>query len=163
MAPPILLLAVHRFGHRVLAKVELSEESVLGRVGRFAEALTLRVHSFRAHPGTLAANVALTGVKWLVMALLYLWAFRAFGTTVGLVPAATIPVISSLVGYLPVTVGGIGTMEWTAVALFGGLGIAGPAVLMVYLFLRAVLLVAALLLLVGIRGTGPGKIAPFAS
>lgn len=163
LAPPALVLAALWLGYGLLRRLDPPEASLVGRARRFAGNVTLHVRSFRAYPGTLAANVALTGVKWLAMAGLYLWAFRAFGTSVGFVAAATIPVISSLVGYLPVTVGGAGTMEWTAVALFGGLGVDGPSVVVVYLFLRAILLAGALALLVGVRGRGPGEVEPSGS
>jgi uncharacterized membrane protein YbhN (UPF0104 family) len=57
--------------------------------------------------------------------------------------ASTIPVASSLVGYIPVTVGGIGTTEWTAVALFERAGVEAEVVVGVYLFLRVLLLLLA--------------------
>ncbi|MFQ5524846.1 MAG: lysylphosphatidylglycerol synthase transmembrane domain-containing protein [Thermoanaerobaculia bacterium] len=108
----------------------------------------------RGHPGALALNLSLTLIKWAVMAAMYVGAFRAFGTVIAVEPAAIVPVMSSLVGYLPITVGGAGTMEITGIYLFGRLGIEAATVLAVYLFFRVELLVIALLL--AIVGGGPG-------
>ena len=47
-----------------------------------------------------------------------------------------IPVMSTLVGYIPVSVGGIGTVEVSAVMLFKMLGVAESIVISAYLFLR---------------------------
>jgi uncharacterized membrane protein YbhN (UPF0104 family) len=95
----------------------------------------------------LAVNLGITIVKWLTLTVAYAWALRAFGFEAPVFAAATIPVISSLVGYVPVSVGGLGTTEWTAVALFGRVGVPEATVLAVYLFLRAVLIVLAAVLL----------------
>jgi uncharacterized membrane protein YbhN (UPF0104 family) len=88
-------------------------------------------------------NLGLTTVKWALMTASYWFALRAFGAVVPVSAAATIPVMSSLVGYLPVSVGGLGTSEWTAIALFGRVGAPEAAVLATYLFLRAVLIALA--------------------
>jgi uncharacterized membrane protein YbhN (UPF0104 family) len=112
-----------------------------------------QVMRFRAYPALVVTNFLLTVVKWLFTTALYLAAFRAVGTPVGLEAAATIPVMSSLVGYLPLTVAGIGSMELTGVVLFGTLGVAKANVLSAYLLLRGVLVLGAagLLVLLGAR------------
>jgi len=117
-----------------------------------------QVAQFRAHPALVGTNFTLTVVKWLFTTALYLAAFRAVGVPVGFEAAATIPVMSSLVGYLPLTVAGIGSMELTGVVLFGTLGVAPASVLSAYLLLRAVLVVGAalLLILLGTRREEPG-------
>src|SRR3546814_5069774 len=68
-------------------------------------------------------NVAISIVKWLIMATMYYTAFAAVGAAIGFEPAATIPVVSSLVAYIPITVAGLGTTEWTAVGLFAAAGV----------------------------------------
>lgn len=107
---------------------------------------------FRGRPAAVARNLGVTIVKWVLMTLLYYAAFRVFGRSIPLEAAATIPVMASLVGYLPVTVGGAGTMEWTAVLLFARIGADEPTVLSVYLVLRTVLLLSAALLVAALRG-----------
>ncbi len=121
------------------------------RAKGWVDALFEQLLAFRRYPWTVARNLALTILKWILMTLLYLGAFHAFGARIGLEAAATIPAMSSLVGYVPVTVGGAGTMEWTAVVLFKQVGIEAAAVLSVYLLLRGVLILGALLLLVTFR------------
>jgi uncharacterized membrane protein YbhN (UPF0104 family) len=113
-------------------------------IGRVKHQLAI----FVREPALVAANLGLTMVKWGLMTASYWFAFRAFGAAVPLSAAATIPVMSSLVGYVPVSVGGIGTSEWTAIALFSGIGTPEAAVLATYLFLRAVLVALAALVFV---------------
>lgn len=98
---------------------------------------------FRASPLLLGTNLVLTMIKWLLTAALYIAAFRAVGVSIGFEAAATIPVMSSLVGYLPLTIAGIGSIELTGVVLFGTLGISPAGVLSAYLLLRILLLVGA--------------------
>jgi len=102
---------------------------------------------FRAHPALVGANLLLTIAKWLLMSALYLATFRAVGARVGFEAAATIPVMSSLVAYVPLTVAGIGSMELTAVVLFGTIGVDSATVLGAYLLLRGVLVLGAAFLL----------------
>lgn len=122
-----------------------------GPLGRALERLFGELAAFRRHPGTVALNVGLTIVRWGLTTSLYWAAFRAFDAPIPLEAAATIPVMSSLVGYIPVTVAGAGTVEWTAVLIFAQVGVEDTAVVTVYLVLRAVLVLAALGLLVSSR------------
>ncbi len=91
-----------------------------------------------------------------VRALAYWCAFRAFGAEIGVLAAGTIPFMSSLVGYIPVTVGGAGTIEWTAVALFAKVGVEGASVVSVYLLARAAVVAAGMSLL-ALAGKGIGR------
>jgi uncharacterized membrane protein YbhN (UPF0104 family) len=161
VAPPVLIVAALLAALALLRRAPATEAQ--GRVRRFLFRLSDQVRSFRAERGALAANIALTGLRWTVMSTMYLLAFQAFGSPIGLVAAGTIPVIASLAGYLPVTVGGAGVMEWTAVALFRGLAVEEHAVVVAYLFLRTVLLVWALMLLLVMRERGLPEAKPSAS
>jgi uncharacterized membrane protein YbhN (UPF0104 family) len=149
LAPPVMILAGVGAGLALLRRARKTQAQ--GRAYQFVLRLSDQVRSFRHNRGALAANVALTGLRWAVMSVMYLCAFRAFGSSLTLVAAGTIPVIASLTGYLPVTVGGAGVMEWTAVALLRGLGIEESTVVVAYLFLRTVLLGWALMLLLVVR------------
>lgn len=161
VAPPVLIVMALLAALALLRRAPATEAQ--GRVRRFLFRLSGQVRAFRAERGALAANIALTGLRWSVMSAMYLLAFRAFGSSIGLVAAGTIPVIASLAGYLPVTVGGAGVMEWTAVALFRGLAVEEHAVVVAYLFLRTVLLVWALMLLLVMRERGVPEAKPSAS
>jgi uncharacterized protein (TIRG00374 family) len=109
---------------------------------------------FVREPGLLSVNAGITVMKWGLVSLSYYCAFRAFGVDVPVTAAATIPTISSLVGYVPVSVAGLGTMELTGMALFGRLGVPEPVVLAVYVFLRAVLILLAAVIF-GVSGRSP--------
>lgn len=128
-----------------------SHDSRLGRLRRPLDRVVEQLLVFRKHAPTVAQNVSLTVLKWLLMAVTFLGCFRAFGTTIGFEAAATIPVMASLVGYIPVTMGGAGTAELTAVVLFAQLGHEASTVFSVYLLLRGVLIITAFLLLFATR------------
>ena len=92
-------------------------------------------------------NVLLTVVKWLVLSLVYFLAFYSMGHYVPFPAIGVIPVLSTLVGYIPISLGGIGTVEWAAIYLFSSQGIEQPVVLSVYLFLRSLQYIQATVLL----------------
>lgn len=119
----------------------------VGRIFGAIHRLRSELATLRRHPRAVGLNIAGTLAKWLLMALMYLCAFRAVGGNIAFEAAMTIPVLSSLVGYLPVTVGGLGTVELTAVFLFGQVGVGEASVLSAYLLLRGILLLVALPLL----------------
>jgi uncharacterized membrane protein YbhN (UPF0104 family) len=83
-------------------------------------------------------NVALTIVKWLILSVTYYLAFLSFGIEAKWPEVGIIPIISTLVGYIPVSIGGIGTVELCAVYLFSLISIDRVYVIDVYIFLRAV-------------------------
>jgi uncharacterized protein (TIRG00374 family) len=112
--------------------------------------------TFRHQRVAVARNISLTILKWGLMALAYWCAFRAFGVEIGALAAGTIPFMSSLVGYIPVTVGGAGTTEWTAVALFAKVGVEGASVVSVYLLARAAVIAAGMSLL-ALAGKGTSR------
>jgi uncharacterized protein (TIRG00374 family) len=148
----VLLVALSAgVGLRLLLRVESTSRPWLLRGQSAARRAIEQLRLFRARPAAVATNCLLTAMKWLTTAALYLAAFRAVGTTIGFEAAATIPVMSSLVGYVPLTIAGLGSMELTAVALFGTLGVQPAKVLSAYLLLRAVLVLGAAFLLGGME------------
>jgi uncharacterized protein (TIRG00374 family) len=108
---------------------------------------------YRKKRSVILLNVSLTVVKWLVLSCNYFLAFWAFGTWVKWPEVGVIPILSTLVGYIPVSVAGIGTVEYSAVYLFGSMGISKSTILSVYIFLRSVnyLIAGCMLLLFGTR------------
>jgi uncharacterized membrane protein YbhN (UPF0104 family) len=114
--------------------VDRLPSSRVGRaLGHVKSALTVFAREHRL----LSLNLGITVLKWMLMVTAYACAFRAFGPPVSLAAVATIPAMSSLVGHIPVSIGGLGTTEWTAVGLFGRLGVPEAIVLSVYVLLRA--------------------------
>ena len=92
---------------------------------------------YRFHLKTILSNVLLTGLKWLVLCASFYLAFLAFGMTIRWPDIGIIPVMSTLVGYIPISVAGIGTVEVSAVMLFKMLDVAESVVISAYLFLRS--------------------------
>ena len=83
-------------------------------------------------------NVVLTVFKWLVLSLTYYLAFRSFGIEVKWPEVGLIPIMATLIGYIPISVGGIGTVELCAVYLFSLISIDRVYVIDVYIFLRLI-------------------------
>ncbi len=83
----------------------------------------------------LVINVAVTIIKWIVVSYVFWMAFRCFSTVVNWPHIGVIPILSTLVGYVPISIAGIGTVEVSAVFLFGKIGISKPVVISVYILL----------------------------
>ena len=95
----------------------------------------------------LLLNFLITVFKWLVVCASFYLSFLAFGVKVSWPEIGIIPVISTLVGYIPISIAGIGTVEITAGYLFLQVGIDTPAVLSAYLLLRCLQYLLAIVLL----------------
>jgi uncharacterized protein (TIRG00374 family) len=95
----------------------------------------------------LLLNFLITIIKWLIMTLAFYLAFLSFHTHLSFPEIGVIPVISTLVGYIPVSIAGIGTVEITAGYLFLKIGIMQSVVLSSYIFLRTLQYLLALLIL----------------
>jgi len=81
-------------------------------------------------------NIFITVMKWLVITICYFMAFLSFNAHVKWPEIAVIPILSTLVGYIPISIGGIGTVELTATHLFSKVGVEQSIVLSAYLLLR---------------------------
>ena len=130
---------------------------------RMARRLVAELKRFRTASTTVVLNASLTVVKWSLVSIAYWCAFAAIKSPVDLKAAATIPMMSSLVGYLPVSIGGAGTTEIAAIFVFEQAGTDGASVLAVYLFFRILLLTLALIVLVlsgSNKKTGPTDVGP---
>ena len=114
-------------------------DGLLAKIHSAASSFLHHFWSFRHHWPIVLLNFNITILKWVILTFCYWTAFHAFNSPVPLLAAATIPVISTLVGYIPITVAGIGTVEWSAVLMFEMEGISKAAVLAVYLFFRVIL------------------------
>lgn len=101
----------------------------------------------RRHPGRIAANLAGTAVKALLTAVSAWALLRGLGVGVPLGAVLVVHHAAALVAYLPVAFNGIGTVELAAVGLYGALGVAPREVLALYLLLRGLILILALLAL----------------
>ena len=78
----------------------------------------------------------MTALRWLVSSFYVYFAFLSFGTIVPWPEVGLIPIISSLAAYLPVSIGGIGTVEYAATYLFDIIGIRTEIVITAFLLMR---------------------------
>ena len=92
-------------------------------------------------------NGVITVSKWFVVCGAYYFSFLTFGIKVPWPEIGIIPVLSTLVGYVPISIAGIGTVEITAGYLFSQVGVETSIVLSAYLLLRLLQYLLALLML----------------
>jgi uncharacterized membrane protein YbhN (UPF0104 family) len=108
----------------------------IGRAKHFIRSMYKEAALWDAKYKAIILNIMLTIIKWLVLSLTYYIAFRAFGIEAKWPEVGIIPVIATLIGYIPISVGGIGTVELCAVYLFSLISIDRVYVIDVYIFLR---------------------------
>jgi len=82
-------------------------------------------------------NAIITAVKLLVLSICYFMAFLTFGVCADWPEVFIIPIMSTLIGYIPISIAGLGTVEFTATYLFSLVGVEMSVVLSVYLLLRS--------------------------
>jgi len=133
---PVAGISAIVLGIRIILKVP-SDFKYIIKIKQWTLSTLSEMRSVQDEWHILILNTFLTVVKWLVMCLSFFCAFRAFGQFVPWPAIGVIPVLSTLVGYIPVSVGGIGTVEYSAIYFFSIMGIAETIVLSTYLFLRS--------------------------
>ena len=91
----------------------------------------------KTRPLVIAVNLTLTLFKLFLIGFCYWATFRAFHvSTTSLIDVAVTANSAGLVAYVPVSANGVGTVEVSAIYLFGLLGFAPPVVIAAYLTLR---------------------------
>lgn len=159
---PVLAIAGAIAGLALLRWLPARAGSLFARLRNVVWSLLEQLGSMRHHRGALLLSLVSTLARWLLNAAIYFYLFAAFDQALPFEAAATMPFMSSMVGYVPVTVGGAGTTEMTAVFLYGIVGAESAAVLAAYLFQRLQLVTISLLvvalspLLGGRREAGSG-------
>lgn len=125
----------------LLGPLKRIQEMVLA----FNQTLSVLGKAYRS----LALNVIVTIVNWGLVGFSYFLVFKALNTEVAWPMVGVIPIMSTFVGYLPISIGGVGTVEYSAIYLFGLIGAPQAVVLATYLLQRAIqfALVGVLLLL----------------
>ncbi|SLM33149.1 membrane hypothetical protein [Desulfamplus magnetovallimortis] len=81
-------------------------------------------------------NILGTILKILITGLTYYIAFKSFNVIISWQDALVIPIMCTLVGYIPISAAGIGTVEVSAVYIFSTIGISSSVVISVYILLR---------------------------
>jgi uncharacterized membrane protein YbhN (UPF0104 family) len=114
----------------------------------------------RAHPTRVGLNILLTVFKISLIGAAYWCMFKSVGSAqIPLTQMILVAAASSLVAYLPISMNGLGTVEFVGVALFAQLGIADSTTLTVYFALRLLVVAlawspTAIWLLLGRKHTG---------
>lgn len=99
----------------------------------------------RHHPARIGANLAGTVVK-LALAAVAAWSLLlGLGVDLSLATVFVVHHAAALVAYVPVAFNGIGTVELAAIALYGSLGVTTAEVFALYVLLRGLVLVLAVL------------------
>lgn len=98
---------------------------------------------YRNKYDALLINIFFSGINWVLVSLSYYFAFRSLNTSIVWPEVGIIPIISSLVGYIPISFSGIGTVEYSAIYLFSFIGISSNIVICVYLLQRIIQILVA--------------------
>ena len=98
----------------------------------------------RRHPRRIAVNAAGTALKLVLGALPYWIVLHGLGIAVSPPVVLLATYTAGLVAYVPVAFNGLGTVELAAVALYGSQGVPADAVLGLYLVIRALVVVLAI-------------------
>jgi uncharacterized membrane protein YbhN (UPF0104 family) len=115
------------------------DKGQVGRVKQFIKNLYRESLLWKSKSKAIALNICLTILKWLILSITYYFAFDAFGINASWPEVGIIPIIATLIGYIPISIGGIGTVELCAVYLFSLISIDRVYVIDVYIFLRFIM------------------------
>ncbi len=113
---------------RVLQRFHISLSEFVGMLGQYK----------RKGKMQLLTNLALTVVGAAVSAAMYNLAFSAFGQNVNFLDILFISSAGALVALLPISIGGLGVRETSAVVLFSQLGVNAAAVLSSHLLVAVI-------------------------
>jgi uncharacterized protein (TIRG00374 family) len=112
------------------------EHKMITRLRAFLINSFMELKTFNNSLSILLLNISITIMKWAIMTLTFYLGFYSFGIKVTWPAIGIIPVLASLVGYIPISIGGIGTVEFCAIYLFSLISVDSAYVLSTYLFLR---------------------------
>ncbi len=123
----------------------VATNSDAGFVGKMMRVLGEAHAVMKNRPAIVVVNLCLTVIKLSLIGICYWATFCAFGASLANLRDVAITANSAgLVAYVPISANGLGTVEATALYLFGLLGVAAPVVIATYLTLRVASLVLAL-------------------
>jgi glycosyltransferase 2 family protein len=142
----IVVFAVLTVVPYVLIINSLSRKLIINLFGRFLRkyesqfaGFAEELDNYLSKRKMLLVYVFLLNVAWVaVSALLFVLAFLAVGQKVGFVDVMLINSIGITTSFIPVTIGGTGLREASAIVFFGKLGITNTAILGSHLIIAAV-------------------------
>jgi uncharacterized protein (TIRG00374 family) len=121
----------------VIAKMHFKNKYLLA-VQVFILNTSDNIKGFSGNRGAIVLNFVICLAKWQLLGFSYYCAFRAFGVTTGWQTYSLIPILSSLAGYLPISLSGIGVVESYAVFLFSKAGVPKAVILNGYVLQRLI-------------------------
>lgn len=123
-------------GLRQLPKLRWKQpwlQSIHKRIVDFLE----MVHAVAGKKAYICLNVAITVANWGLVGISYYFVFRAIGQHIAWPMVGVIPIMSTFVGYIPISVAGIGTVEYSAIYLFSLIGADQAGVFATYIIQRS--------------------------
>jgi hypothetical protein len=118
------------------------------RIRKISSDVLTALGSYRTQKRCVFLNLVLTIVLQGAFALLWIVTFSMIGHTVGFSAMITTVPAVSLVAYVPITIGGVGTQELSALFLWRAIGITAEIGLASYLVSRAMTIAISIILLV---------------
>ncbi|SPF50175.1 membrane hypothetical protein [Syntrophobacter sp. SbD1] len=132
---PIICVLVGAGGSALLLYIPY-DTGKLGRIKSFITNIYKESLQWKSKGQAITINIVITILRWLLLSVIYYLAFRAFGVDAKWPAVGIIPIVSTLIGYIPISIGGIGAVELCAVYLFSLISIDRVYVIDVYIFLR---------------------------
>ena len=137
----VAALAVLAVGSYLAARRWLAAK--LRMVGRLVAVVDYAVAYARRHPSRIALNLAGTLLRTAAAAASAWILFRGLGTEIAATTVLVLHFTAGLVAYVPIAFNGVGTVEATAVGLYGLFGVAAADTLAMYLVLRGLIVLTA--------------------
>ena len=122
----------------ILLSIKLlpNKSKLINKIRNLADRLIIQIKLLEHNWQLIIISFFLSLLKWIVLCLAYYFAFKAFMPDPPFPQIGIIPILSTLVGLIPITFGGIGTVELSAIYLFGLIGVDKIVVLDSYIILR---------------------------
>ncbi len=111
---------------------------IIDRLHKFIGNLQRNMVIIKNNYHIVLANTLMTLIKWIVVSWSFRLAFLSFGVNIKWPDIGVIPIMSTLIGYIPISIAGLGTVELTASYLFKIKGIDTSTVIVAYILLRLI-------------------------
>jgi uncharacterized protein (TIRG00374 family) len=120
----------------LLIKLFPNKSGLINKIRNLADRMIIQIKLLKHNWQLIIENFFLSILKWIMLCLAYYFAFKAFMPDPPFPEIGIIPILSTLVGLIPITFGGIGTVELSAMYLFSLVNVNKIVVLNSYIILR---------------------------
>lgn len=136
----VIGLCVLLLNHKIYMKIKFRMHELLN---------LLRLYKHRKK--LIIINIISTLSIQVILAASWYLAFLSLGNSVNYITILlTIPVLT-IVGYLPISVGGIGTQEFSAVFIWSFVGLSAPSVIAIFVLIRLLTYIVSFLIILSIK------------